>query len=154
MNNNQQKLLEIFTDGASRGNPGLAGIGFVIKLAGKTLMSHGYQIQATTNNVAEYLALLAALHLVKQEFLDLDWTTVTIKADSELLIKQMLGLYKVKNERLAKIHRLIKQVIREINKPHEFVHIRREFNSEADRMANNAIDKKLTTPPWLEELKF
>ena len=142
--------LQVFTDGACRGNPGIAGIGIILK-NDKIIAAKGYKIGITTNNVAEYLALLCALHLIKLEVPDSSFSILKICADSELLIKQLKGEYKVKNTILAKIHAAIKMKLLEIAKPHTFCHVRRELNSAADKMANKGIDENITPPNWFRE---
>lgn len=139
----------IFTDGASRGNPGPSGVGIIIKQAGKVILSKGYKIKDCTNNVAEYLALLAAVYLLMIHVPEDSFNEIKICADSELLIKQMRGEYKIKNIRLAEIASAIRIKIQEIGKPYSFHHVRREFNSLADNMANIGVDQKVTAPSWL-----
>lgn len=132
----QNKLLVINTDGGARGNPGPAGIGLVIKSeTGELLYSHGAYIGETTNNVAEYSALVKAL----EEAQNLGATAVRIQMDSELIVKQMTGVYKIKQpvlqELAAKVELLLKKF-----QSHSFVHVRREFNKEADTKVNEALD--------------
>jgi ribonuclease HI len=141
----------VFTDGASRGNPGIAGIGIVLKKNEKVIIAKGYKLGVATNNVAEYMALLFALYLVKLEITESSFSILKICADSELLIKQLRGEYKVKNAALAKIHAAIKKKLHEIGKPHTFCHVRRELNSAADKMANKGIDENIALPNWIEE---
>ncbi|HEX3099951.1 MAG TPA: ribonuclease HI family protein [Patescibacteria group bacterium] len=130
------KLLVINTDGGARGNPGPAGIGLVIKSeTGELLYSHGAYIGDTTNNVAEYSALIKAL----EESVNLGGTSLRIQMDSELIVKQMTGVYKIKEPTLqglaAKALVLLKKF-----QGHTFVHVRREFNKEADALVNQALD--------------
>lgn len=126
----------IYTDGGARGNPGPAGIGIVIKDArGKTIDAFGRFIGETTNNQAEYRALLAALEKAK----DLGGTEVECMLDSELLVKQMNREYKVRNPDLQPLFVRIwnlAQGFRRIT----FTHVPREQNREADAMVNQAID--------------
>ena len=146
------KPLQIFTDGASRGNPGPSGVGFVLKQDGVVLEKIGYFLPLqVTNNVAEYLALVAALSLVEDKFVGspLAFTNLEIFADSELLIKQLKGVYKVKNMVLAQLHAVIFSKLHAIGKHYAFCHIRREHNSLADKMANQGIDKKIAAPEWV-----
>ncbi len=132
----------IYTDGGSRGNPGPAAIGFVIQdSAGRTLKEHGEAIGETTNNVAEYKALVAALKKLKALIgsTKAEAMTIEVRADSELLMKQLKGEYKIKEETLIPLFIEIwnvKQDFKNIN----FVHIPREKNKMADHMVNVALD--------------
>ena len=129
----------IYTDGGARGNPGPAAIGVVI--GGD--FEHGEYIGETTNNIAEYKALLYALKHVKKAtgIEDVSKANLEIRMDSELIVKQMKGEYKVKNEGLREIFLEIQKLI-----PHyrsvSFVHIPREKNKRADAMVNKALDAR------------
>ena len=128
--------LTINTDGGARGNPGPAGIGVVVRDENNKVIS-GYKqyIGETTNNVAEYKALILGL----QETHKMGATDVLVNMDSELVVKQMKGLYKIKEPGLqllaGEVFKLIKN-FHSIN----FNHVRREFNKEADKLVNEAID--------------
>ncbi|PIR66322.1 MAG: ribonuclease H [Parcubacteria group bacterium CG10_big_fil_rev_8_21_14_0_10_36_14] len=130
--------LTIFTDGGARGNPGPAGIGVVIKENGRTIKEYGKYIGETTNNQAEYRALISALETAKE----MGAEEVNIFMDSELIVKQVKGEYKVKHPGLAplflKLHNL-----RMGFKKFSVAHIRRERNTEADALVNKAIDEVL-----------
>ena len=133
------KKLVINTDGGARGNPGHAGIGVVIKSpAGELVYQYGGYIGEATNNVAEYKALIKAL----EESHHLGATELLIQMDSELIVKQMQGVYKIKEPTLQQ---LAQEVMRLLNKftQHEFKHVRREFNKEADALVNKAIDEAM-----------
>lgn len=129
------KLL-IQIDGASRGNPGPSSIGvFITDPTGRPVKEHHRYIGTETNNVAEYTALLEALKLAKE----LGGTDLKIQSDSQLLVRQYNGQYKVKNNRLLKF--LIEiQKLRHAFKSIELIHVRREFNTAADALANQALD--------------
>jgi ribonuclease HI len=130
------KLLVINTDGGARGNPGPAGIGLVIKDdKGELLYSHGAYIGETTNNVAEYSALIKAL----EESVNLGGTTLRIQMDSELIVKQMQGIYKIKQPALQELAAKVIALLKKFD-GYTFVHVRREFNKEADAMVNQALD--------------
>lgn len=140
---NGMKSILIFTDGGARGNPGPAGIGAVIlDEKGKVLKEISKYIGETTNNVAEYEALIAALSYAKETFGEkLRTMRVDVQMDSELIVRQMNGLYKVKEpslqERFAKI-----ALMRLEDMPNlTFSHVRREKNKHADMLVNAAIDK-------------
>jgi len=128
--------LSIFIDGASRGNPGPASVGVVLKDgAGKTVKEHCRAIGVETNNVAEYTALLDALSLAR----DMGANRVRVHSDSQLLVRQMNGQYRVKNERLAGFLVRLRKLAAAFDS-FEIAHVRREFNKRADKLANNALD--------------
>ncbi len=130
--------VHIFTDGGARGNPGPAGAGVVIHQMGKAVASFGkYLGDGLTNNWAEYEALILALHEAKR--LGLTEEYVEIKMDSELIVKQMTGEYKVKDKNLKIQHAKVRELLLEFQHVH-FKHIPREENSEADALVNEAID--------------
>lgn len=131
--------LRLYTDGASRGNPGEAGAGALIEdESGHILKRHARYIGKATNNQAEYEALVdgirAAIGLGAEE--------LSIFADSELLVKQMNGEYRVKNPDLQEKFREAKSLLSGIGRV-IIKHVPREKNKEADALANEAIDKKL-----------
>ena len=126
-------------DGGARGNPGPAGWGAVIRRADADddapVELHG-ALPHATNNVAEYQGLLAALTWC----LDHGAASVHVKSDSLLLVQQMRGVYKVKNEGLKSLYGRARLLCHEIGKV-TFEHVRREFNKEADKLANLAMDQ-------------
>ncbi|MEE8574021.1 MAG: ribonuclease HI family protein [Thermodesulfobacteriota bacterium] len=123
-------------DGASRGNPGPAGAGAIIKDPdGNVVRELRRNLGTVTNNVAEYEALILAL----EEAASIGCTDLSVFADSELMVKQINGLYKVKNEGLKGLYAIAKKFIETFDS-FEIAHVRREFNGEADRLANEAID--------------
>jgi len=124
-------------DGGARGNPGPAGWGAVIRDAGGEIVAelHG-ALPHSTNNVAEYSGLLAALQWCREH----GATSAHIKSDSLLLVQQMKGVYKVKNEGLRPLHGRARLLSHEIGRV-TFEHVRRELNKDADRLANLAMDK-------------
>jgi len=127
--------LIINTDGLSKGNPGTAAIGATIKdERGKMLATISKRIGITTNNVAEYQALIAAL----QKALKLGGTHVIIRADSELMIRQLNGRYKIKSEGLKPLYIEVTQLLAKFETV-SLKHIPREQNSEADKLANDAV---------------
>ncbi len=125
----------LYCDGACRGNPGPSSYGFVV-LAGKTLVAEGKGLLGEmTNNVAEYSALLHGLKRCRS----LGATDVTVKADSELMIRQMNGDYKVRAPQLVPLFHKAKILALQFRKV-TFVHVPREENSHADALANEALD--------------
>jgi probable phosphoglycerate mutase len=127
----------VHVDGGARGNPGPAGWGAVIRTpAGETAVELMGALPHATNNVAEYSGLLAALEWCASH----GAKAVHVRSDSLLLVQQMRGVYKVKNEGLKPLHgqaRLLAHRIGNVT----FEHIRRELNAEADGLANQAMDE-------------
>ena len=128
-------------DGGARGNPGPAGWGAVVHTATGELAAELLgALPHATNNVAEYSGLLAALDWCREH----GATNVHIKSDSLLLVQQMKGVYKVKNEGLKSLYGRARLLCHEIGKV-TFEHVRREFNKEADKLANLAMDQAEAT---------
>jgi ribonuclease HI len=126
----------LFTDGGARGNPGPAAYGYVLEdETGTVLAAKGERIGVATNNVAEYRALIAGL----EKALELAVPEVEVVSDSELLVKQMNGEYKVKNEALRGLSIQASQLAREIGRV-SYTAVRREHNEHADRLVNEALD--------------
>lgn len=127
--------VHLFVDGAARGNPGPAGIGVVVKKGPETLLEVADYIGKATNNVAEYLALIRGL----EEALLLGATEVEVFSDSELLVKQVNGEYRVKNEGLIPLSYQARALISKF-KRFSITHKVREENKHADELANKGID--------------
>ena len=123
-------------DGAARGNPGPAGAGVVIRAGGKIFEEFGEYLGETTNNQAEYRALVLALRQARQ------WGVreVEVLSDSELLVKQMIGEYRVKNPELKILYQEAVDLKRGFER-FSIRHVPRAENAAADRMANRAIDE-------------
>ncbi len=132
--------LQAFTDGASRGNPGDAGIGFIVKDGSGSilLVEFGY-IGKATNNVAEYRALITLLRRMAK----IACTHLVIHSDSELMVRQINGQYKVKDHDLKILHQQVQELKKEASFTFELRHIAREENREADRLANQGIDSRV-----------
>jgi ribonuclease HI len=122
-------------DGGSRGNPGPAGYGVHIEQSDGTILELKEFLGSCTNNVAEYSGLLAALRWAA----DHGVSDLRIRSDSELLVKQMRGEYRVKNPGLLPLYDEARALMRTIGRV-TFEHVRREFNKDADRLANEAMD--------------
>jgi ribonuclease HI len=126
----------LFTDGGARGNPGPAAYGYVLEAEdGTVLAAHGETIGVATNNVAEYRGLVAGL----AKAVDLDVLELEVVSDSELLVKQMRGEYKVKNEALRALSSDAARLARRLDRV-EYTHVRRAHNELADRLVNEALD--------------
>jgi probable phosphoglycerate mutase len=124
-------------DGASRGNPGPASYAVVIRdPSGKTILELAKNIGRETNNVAEYYALLAALDYVTSHNI----SALRIRSDSELLVRQMQGRYKVKSADLKPLHERASKMAKQIGY-FAIEHVRRELNRDADALANVALDQ-------------
>ena len=130
-------MIVAYIDGGARGNPGPAGYGVRIESADGTLIDelHG-ALGIATNNVAEYNGLLAAL----QWALDHGHVDLRIRSDSELLVKQMRGEYKVKHPGLQPLYVRARLLVMQLDRI-VFEHVRREHNTEADRLSNVAMDE-------------
>ena len=126
----------LWTDGGSRGNPGQAAYAFVLETEdGTVLEARGEAIGVATNNVAEYSALVAGLGRAARQGV----TELEVRSDSELMVKQMRGEYRVKNRDLQTLFLEASRLAREIGSV-TFVHVRREDNELADRLVNEALD--------------
>ena len=132
-------LLTIHTDGASRGNPGEAAFAYVISRDGQPSLEGAGRLGQMTNNQAEYTALVRAL----EHALELGpQHRVLIHSDSELMVKQMNGEYRVKNEDLRDLYEQACSLRRRFEGPVTIRHVRREQNKRADQLCNEALDGK------------
>lgn len=129
--------VRIETDGAARGNPGPAGGAAVLYGEdGEVLVRVGVYLGRATNNVAEYVGLLAGL----REARDLGASEVEVRADSQLMVRQLLGQYQVRSEGLIPLYREAISLFRGFEK-HRISHVPRERNRAADRAANDTVDR-------------
>jgi ribonuclease HI len=134
--------IEVYIDGAARGNPGPAGIGVVIKDGPKLIEELGAYIGKSTNNIAEYMALVRGL----EEVLIRGFRSASFYSDSELLVKQLNGEYKVKHENLVPLHYHVLTLVDRM-KDFSIKHVTRDKNEHADKMANEGIDLHARTAP-------
>ena len=127
---------KLSTDGGARGNPGPAAFAYVLEAEdGTVLAAHGETIGVATNNVAEYSALIAGLEKAHE----LGLRDVEVVSDSELMVKQMRGEYRVKNEALLELSLQAARLARAIGSV-TYTAVRREHNELADRLVNEALD--------------
>lgn len=136
--------ITIFTDGGARGNPGPAAIGFVIKDAsGKNIKGYGEIIGETTNNEAEYCAVISALSKARALFgkEKTKHMSVDVRMDSEFVVRQLNGKYKIEEERFFPLFIKIWNLKMDFRKI-SFAHVPREKNREADRLVNEALDRE------------
>tara|TARA_B100000902_G_scaffold248877_1_gene235541 strand:- start:526 stop:1038 length:513 start_codon:yes stop_codon:yes gene_type:complete len=140
MSDNLDEGFSLFTDGACEFNdeykPVNAGIGGVVKLNDKALFSFSENIGVKTNNEAEYLALIKGLNLCLENKI----LNISIFADSELIVKQINGDYKVKNERMAALHKKTHELLSKLDS-WEIKHVLRDLNVEADELSKQGLTK-------------
>jgi ribonuclease HI len=130
-------LLTIHTDGASRGNPGEAAYAYTIARDGQPVIEEAGRLGRLTNNQAEYAALVRALdHALRMG----PEHRLLVHSDSELMVKQMRGEYKVKNEDLRDLYDQARKLVRKFAGTVAFKHVRREHNKRADELCNEALD--------------
>ena len=129
-------MITAFFDGGARSNPGPAGYGvYIVDDQGTVQAELAGSLGVATNNIAEYNGLIAAL----QWAVDHDLDTITVKGDSLLIIEQMRGNYKVKNEGLKPLHMRARMLVMQIGNV-RFEHVPREMNKDADRLSNVGMD--------------
>ncbi len=134
----EEGVWTVFCDGASRGNPGLAGAGVVLVAPdGEIRQQHKEFLGETTNNVAEYRGLLLGLKLARS----LGINRIKVFSDSQLLVRQINGSYRVKQPHLLALWQEAQQELQRFGS-HEVCHVPREMNQQADRLANQAIDQR------------
>jgi ribonuclease HI len=128
--------LTVNVDGGARGNPGPAAIGVIVRDGGgEVLQERGERIGEATNNVAEYRALLLGLEIARE----LGATDLELIGDSELVVRQVEGRYKVKNAGMKELHDQVKRALRDFDS-WSIRHVRRAENADADRLVNQALD--------------
>ncbi len=128
--------VELYVDGGSRGNPGPAACAFIIREAeGRTIESRGFFLGKATNNVAEYSGLVRGLQAARE----FGAKELHIFSDSELMVRQIIGEYRVKSPDLADLYREVQRLLLGFDR-WQIKHVRRELNSEADRLVNKTLD--------------
>lgn len=137
-----ESVLKIYIDGAARNNPGPSGSGILFMKNQEAVFEQGFFIGKRTNNQAEYFALLIACFFVKEYAKKHD--KVLIHSDSQLLVRQMIGSYKIRDLLLKQMQVVALELLRDYNVT--FCHVYREHNTRADALANRGIDKKVPLP--------
>jgi ribonuclease HI len=127
--------LTVNVDGGARGNPGPAAIGVVVRSEGEIVAEVGEKIGQATNNVAEYKALLKGIELAAEH----GASELELVGDSELVVRQVEGRYKVKNAGMKELHEEVKRALRDFDS-WSIHHVRRAENADADRLVNEALD--------------
>ncbi len=128
------------TDGASRGNPGESGIGIIFRdELGNVVYSGGGYIGTATNNIAEYQALLACL----RKAITMECRHLIVHSDSQLMVRQMCGQYRVKDKTLQTFHQEATRMLSKAPFTFKILHVDREENGDADLLANTGIDSRL-----------
>lgn len=129
-------MITAYFDGGARGNPGPAGYGvYIVDALGNVLSEQHGSLGTATNNIAEYHGLIAALQWAVEH----DVRQITVKGDSQLIVEQMRGNYKVKNEGLKPLYLQARMLVMQIGDV-RFEHVRREQNKDADRLSNIGMD--------------
>lgn len=146
----KSSTLTLFSDGGARGNPGPAAAGVVVYWGGREIFRSGVFLGKTTNNVAEYSALLVGIQKL------MDWKNGSLPfpagvwgdvqelefcLDSQLVVEQLCGRYRIKDSNMQRLSREVFEKLSEINLPRRFVHIPRAKNAEADALVNEVLDK-------------
>ncbi len=135
---------QLSIDGASKNNPGPAGSGFVLKHGQDIICQQGFYLGIKTNNQAEYMALLIGIFFAQKYVKKTD--DFLIISDSQLLVRQMNGVYKVKDPQLKQLQQLAAYWLQSFS--YKIEHVLREFNTQADTMANRGVEKKI---PLIQE---
>lgn len=139
---NKPVIWYLFIDGASKNNPGPAGLGFILKKNKEIICRQGFYLGTKTNNQAEYFALVVGIFFT-QKYIKKGEKLVII-SDSQLLVRQMNGIYKVKDRFLGQLKDIAVLWLHEYS--YKIEHVLREFNTLADEMANYGVDKKIVLP--------
>lgn len=134
-------IMTFYSDGGARGNPGPAAYAFVVYLNKKRIYKESNVLGITTNNFAEYSGVINAMKWLCLNIDKFVFEKVIFNLDSELVVRQMTGKYKIKNQTLKNLTIKIKELQRIVNKEIEYKSIRREDNKEADSLVNITLDE-------------
>jgi ribonuclease HI len=138
------KKISIYSDGGSRGNPGPAAFAFVVIKDGKKIYKHSKYLGKTTNNVAEYKGAREAMRWLNKNKVKFKGYEVGFYLDSQLVVKQLTGEYKIKNKKLIPLAKEIKGLEKQIDNKIFFNFIKRDKNKTADKLLNEKLDKVLS----------
>ena len=135
--------LQVFSDGGARGNPGPSATGFVVKTSTETIFKTGKYIGEGTNNQAEYKGVIDALNWLIQnnKLIPAKTNQILFHLDSELVVNQLNGKFKVKNHHLRELLLKIRSLELSLSSSISYLHIPREQNTEADSLVNKALDE-------------
>ncbi len=134
--------IQVFCDGGARGNPGPAASAFLVIKDGDVVMKEGKFLGKATNNVAEYSAVINALsYLAKNLSSASNESEILFYLDSELVVRQLTGIYRVKDKNLSALFLKVRNLEKEIGKKIIYKHVRRNENSEADLLVNVTLDE-------------
>ncbi|PIP51612.1 ribonuclease H [Candidatus Berkelbacteria bacterium CG_4_8_14_3_um_filter_33_6] len=136
------KIITINTDGGARGNPGPAGIGIVVSDGKNKLAEIKEKIGETTNNVAEYRAVIKALDWLQENIDQIKPDRINFNLDSMLIVNQIIGKYRIKQEHLKLLNQNIQEKIKLFNIPINFNYIPRTQNKISDKLVNQVLDEK------------
>lgn len=139
---------KLWVDGASKNNPGPAGAGVYVTREGKDIIKEGFFLGSKTNNEAEYIALLLGVALACEQMGEHDM--LEIVADSQLMVKQVIGEYKVRKPELQRIHQQVMRLLRPVR--YQIKHVLREYNKVADKLANQGVDQKRPLPSHIQKI--
>lgn len=139
----QNDAITVNTDGGSRGNPGPAACAFVIRKGTKIIFKGSKYLNKSTNNDAEYMGVVLALNSVKENIDCFTGFVINFLLDSELVVKQLNGHYKIKNENLRNSYSIIQNTVKENGLKVTYSHIPREKNKDADKLVNEELDKNI-----------
>lgn len=139
----QNDVIIINTDGGSRGNPGPGACAFSIRNGFKVIFQGSRYLGTTTNNDAEYRGVILALETIEHNLEVFEKSSIQFLLDSELVVKQLNGLYKIKNENLRNLYSEIFSKIKKIGIKISFCHVPREKNKKADQLVNEELDKNI-----------
>ena len=128
----------LFCDGASRGNPGPGAYGFVLYSNNLVVFEEGQRLGSVTNNTAEYQGLIKGLEAALKH----GASDILIKSDSELMVRQLNGIYKVKTPHIKTLYEIARALLQQFNST-KIEHIRREENTRADELCNQALDGEI-----------
>lgn len=139
--------ITIFTDGGSRGNPGISACAFVAKRGEEIVFSKGFFLGTKTNNEAEYQGLIESLLWLKNKEKDFNNISIKLFMDSELIVKQINGIYKIKSTSLKKYFDKAEELIKEVDLQIDIMHVKRNDNKTADFLVNKTLDENKISRP-------